>query len=283
MESSSGRIISSYSELELLATLNGCGVAEYASQNHDRFVNLYAYAAKKNTIWGILRPDGTFGFFGPDGNPRGAPHIKACLGTKIGSLVKILRCDHVTIPDCYTSIGDYAFHCCSGLKSVTIPDSVTSIGDCAFDTCRDLTSVTIPDSVTYIGESAFECCSGLTSTTIGNGVTSIGAKAFYGCSGLMSVAIPVGVTSIESYAFSYCSALKSVTMPDSVTSIGDCVFSGCSRLTNVTIPDSVTNIGECAFYGCRRNIRLRFAGKTMKQVMGMANFPWAAKPDSITT
>ena len=36
-------------------------------------------------------------------------------------------CD-VTIPDCVTSIGNYAFYYCLGLTSVTIPDSVTSTG-----------------------------------------------------------------------------------------------------------------------------------------------------------
>ena len=35
----------------------------------------------------------------------------------------------VIIPDSVTSIGDWAFFCCSSLTSVTIPDSVTSIGD----------------------------------------------------------------------------------------------------------------------------------------------------------
>ena len=34
-----------------------------------------------------------------------------------------------------TSIGNYAFHECSGLTSVTIPNSVTSIGDRAFSGC----------------------------------------------------------------------------------------------------------------------------------------------------
>ena len=45
------------------------------------------------------------------------------------------------IPDCVTSICDYAFYNCSGLTSIIIPDSVTSIGDCAFCNCTSLTLV----------------------------------------------------------------------------------------------------------------------------------------------
>ena len=40
-----------------------------------------------------------------------------------------------------TSIGEGAFHGCSGLTSVTIGNSVTSIGDYAFSYCSGLTSI----------------------------------------------------------------------------------------------------------------------------------------------
>lgn len=76
-------------------------------------------------------------------------------------------CDYtsMTIPDYVTSIGDAAFHACSGLTSVTIGSVVTSIGDYAFSGCTGLTSVTIPDAVTSIGSGAFTCCDVLTSIT----------------------------------------------------------------------------------------------------------------------
>ncbi len=67
----------------------------------------------------------------------------------------------MTIPSGVTSIGDWAFRGCSGLKSVTIPLGVTSIGDNAFSDCSGLTSVTIPSSVTSIGRGAFSGCRGL--------------------------------------------------------------------------------------------------------------------------
>ena len=182
-----------------------------------------------------------------------------------------------------TSIGNRAFHGCSGLTSVTIPNSVTSIGEYAFYYCSGLTSVTIPNSVTSIGYNAFYYCSGLTSVTIPNSVTSIGSSAFSCCSGLTSVTvdknngtydsrdncnaiietstnkliigcnntiIPNSVTAISEYAFFRCSGLTSVTIPNSVTSIGDGAFCDCTGLTFVSIPNSVTSIGYNTFYYC---------------------------------
>jgi hypothetical protein len=94
---------------------------------------------------------------------------------------------HCTIPDGVTSIGNFAFANCFGLKSITIPDGVTSIEDYAFAYCVGLQSITIPDSVTSIGDRAFACCVRLTSVTIPDSVTSIGDCAFSGCAGLKSV------------------------------------------------------------------------------------------------
>ena len=84
----------------------------------------------------------------------------------------------VVIGSGVTSIGNYAFFCCSGLTSVTIPASVTSIGECAFGG-SGLTCVTIPASVTSIGESAFFFCGQLTSVLV-NATTppTLGEYAF---------------------------------------------------------------------------------------------------------
>ena len=157
---------------------------------------------------------------------------------------------NVVIPDGVTSIGDWAFFCCSGLTSVTIPNSVRSIGDHAFDGCSGLTSVTIPNGVWSVGWGVFCDCSSLTSVTIGNGVSSIGFDMFCDCSNLTSVVIGNGVGSIERAAFSGCSGLSKVTIPSGVTSIEYGAFGRCSGLTSVTIPASVTDIENGAFVSC---------------------------------
>ena len=155
----------------------------------------------------------------------------------------------VIIEDGVTSIGEFAFECCTSLTTITIPNSVTSIGNAAFMDCDSLTSITIPNSVTSIGEYAFEDCFSLKSIKIPNSVTSIGDSAFEYCDSLTSITIPNSVTSIGAYAFNYCDNLMSITIPNSVTSIGDSAFKCCASLTSITIPNSVTSIGEYAF-GC---------------------------------
>ncbi|MDD6526336.1 MAG: leucine-rich repeat protein [Oscillospiraceae bacterium] len=192
---------------------------------------------------------------------------------------------NITIPDGLTSIGDYAFSGCTGLKSITIPNSVISIGKEAFSLCKSLTSVTIPDSVTSIGSSAFSGCTGLKSVTVGKNVKSIGYSAFGDCSNLerinwtavnvsecgrvfeyagtdgagIKVVFGDNVKTIPASTFEFCTGLASVTIPNSVTSIGNSAFSSCTGLKNITIPDSVKKIGSKAFSGC--NTQIRFTGK----------------------
>ena len=167
-----------------------------------------------------------------------------------------------------TSIGERAFHGCSGLTSVTIPNSVTSIERRTFYGCSGLTSVTIPNSVTSIGKEAFFACSGLTSLTIPNSVTSIGEDAFvsvhhieyYGnASGAPWGAIYMNGVIDGDYIYSssshdtligYIGSGGNVTIPNSVTCIGNLAFDNCSGLTSVTIPNSVTSIGDSVFSHC---------------------------------
>ena len=53
-------------------------------------------------------------------------------------------------------IEQYAFDCCTKIKSVTIPDTVVSIGSCAFNECLSLSYITIPASVTEIYSNSFD-------------------------------------------------------------------------------------------------------------------------------
>ena len=73
------------------------------------------------------------------------------------------RLASVEIGNSVTSIGRYAFYCCTGLTTITLPDGLTRINSYAFENCTGLTSITLPSSVESIGIYAFNGCSGLES------------------------------------------------------------------------------------------------------------------------
>lgn len=126
-----------------------------------------------------------------------------------GDVIKTL-----VIPNSVTSIGNFAFECCTGLTEVLIPNSVTSIGYCAFSNCSGLTKVSIPNSVTSIDSYTFSGCAGLTEVLIPNSVTSIGSYAFRGCSGLTELTIPSSVCTISDDAFYKCTSIEELTIED---------------------------------------------------------------------
>ena len=65
----------------------------------------------------------------------------------------------MTIPSGVTSIGDWAFHGCSGLTSLTIPSGVTLIGDKAFYGCSGLISIYVyPENLPELGADIFYRC-----------------------------------------------------------------------------------------------------------------------------
>lgn len=184
----------------------------------------------------------------------GIPYLYSCSANGVSYSGDIVIPEEVTIMNRtrkVTSIGEYAFVCCSGLTSVTLSNSITSIGATAFGACTSLSSVTIPHSVTSLGLEVFRECANLTTVNIGNGVNTIDGYTFYQCSKLYSVMIGDRVKGIGSHAFYQCRSLPSIVIPDSVTYIGEDAFGDCVSLTNINIPDSVASIGKLAFERCK--------------------------------
>lgn len=156
----------------------------------------------------------------------------------------------VVISDGVTSIGDWAFYCCSSLTSADMPQSIKTIGTYAFGYCENLASIDIPSGVETIGEGAFSMCSALTSVKLPDGITVIPKYLFDHCENLYSVTMHGGITAIESSAFAYCSALESMNIPEGVQSIGSSAFAFCTNLRSVEIPKSTVSIGQSTFSSC---------------------------------
>ena len=142
-----------------------------------------------------------------------------------------------------TSIGNYAFSDCWGLRSIEIPNSVTSIGSSAFRDCTGLTSVTINSNA--IASKAYTSSSRLseifgsqvTSYTFGEGVEEIGDYACYNLPNITNLNLPETLTSIGSNAFRGCTGLTSAKIPNAVTTVNSNAFQNCTGLTSVHISD----------------------------------------------
>ena len=147
-------------------------------------------------------------------------------------------------------IGGYAFHGCSGLRSLNLPAGITWIGSHAFEFCSGLTSLNLPDGITEISDRTFNGCSGLTSLNLPDGITKIGDAAFEGCERLTSLNLPAGITSIGYRTFYDCSGLTSLNLPAGITVIDDNAFYGCSGLTSIYVyAEKVPKIGSYVFAG----------------------------------
>ncbi len=181
---------------------------------------------------------------------------------------------NVTISNCVTSIGGYAFSDCAELTSITIPMSVTNIGYDAFYNCVSLTAINVDAANTYYcsvegvlfnkSRTTLIQCSGgkIGSCTIPSIVTNIEDKAFLDCFSLTAINVDAAnayYSSMDGVLFNksgtaliQCPGGKvgSFTIPSSVTNIRDDAFCHCMSLTSITIPLSVTNIGGSGFYNC---------------------------------
>ena len=156
-------------------------------------------------------------------------------------------------------IMDSAFANCSYLHSITIPEYVTSIGDYAFWNCVGLkeiyyNAVALNDldqnKHVFSYESPTWDNNNIT-LTIGRNVTRIPAYLFY--SYHQSHILPITTVIFE--AGSSCK------------SIGDYAFYNGNRMEKIKIPKSVTNIGNYVFEGCF-NLLIQFESNEIPESLG---------------
>lgn len=153
----------------------------------------------------------------------------------------------LVIPEDITSIGDYAFCRCEGLKSVTFHDKMTYLGANSFYSCTGLTNVEIPASIKTINEGAFMRCSNLASVTIPEGIETIGFDAFTH-SGLKTLTLPSTIRDMMQ-SFVSCEQLETLTLTDGITEL-DGSFYYCHALKEVRIPGSIKKLSFQDFMSC---------------------------------
>lgn len=156
----------------------------------------------------------------------------------------------VSMPECITSIGQYACNECGSLETVVLPTNLDDFsGWCIFRNCRNLKNIAIPENVTEIPNGTFINCSSLAAITIPHGVSEIGSNAFSSCRLLEEINIPNGVEAIKVSAFVCCDKLENISLPVSVKQIEVHAFAG-SGLKTIKLFGEVTSIGEYAFADC---------------------------------
>lgn len=196
----------------------------------------------------------------------------------------------LVIPEDVTSIGDYTFSRCDGLKSVTFHDKMTYLGSNSFYSCTGLTNVEIPASIKTINGGAFMRCSNLASVTIPEGIETIGFEAFvhsglktltlpstirdmmqsfYGCEQLETLTLTDGITELDGSFYS-CPALKEVRIPGSIKKLSYQDFNSCNSLETVVFDEGVEEIAGFTSNPKLKNITIP---STVKKIGSLKNNP----------
>lgn len=183
-----------------------------------------------------------------------------------------------------TSVGDYAFYNCTGMRTLTLPGSIEAIGISPFDSCTSLNTLNynIKECTSYLEYSAFKDCN-LTTLYIGSEVTMIPESLFIYSTGLQALyydgtmgewqkieVMPGNETLVIqdkqctdgtitgivasgslgegiSYELTFSGTLVikgDGPMPDGKVDLGDL---SSERVKKITIEEGITHIGESAF------------------------------------
>ena len=106
-----------------------------------------------------------------------------------------------------SSLPRSCFENCSSLTDVDISEcgSLTTLNNYCFSGCTGLKSIIIPKSVNLIMPYCFRYCSSLTEIEIPDGVQELSTYSFYECSNLNTIILPDSIKLISSYALGLAS------------------------------------------------------------------------------
>ena len=195
--------------------------------------------------------------------------------------------DTLIVPKQVTSIDNYAFWGCAGVKHVEIPiehsrpyilDSV-QVEDVRYTACstgimhdrsrdkwgndtlwtlegkslKSLKSVEFTEGVTHIGDYAFAFGAEngmITDLKLPSSLKSIGKYAFSDQKNMsFELILPEGITQLGEYSFYNC-GFTALRLPESLMNYPAGCFEGCISVAEIHFPDAPLNIGETAFKNC---------------------------------
>ena len=143
-----------------------------------------------------------------------------------------------------TVIADNAFDAtvnsdCAKITSVDLGNNITTIGNYAFYLCKGLKEIYFYYKLETIGKNAFYGCTALTSIELPATMKKVDNSAFYGCRSISSLSVESDNLEIGTSAFAACSSLYTIRFFGTVPLVGSTAFynvGSASTPTNVYVP-----------------------------------------------
>lgn len=155
--------------------------------------------------------------------------------------------EKITVTGEITSLPEYAFCGCVGVKSFELSENITKLGRYSFYGCQALKSISL-SKITEIDSYAL-AKTGILTVELPEAITEIREGVFMGCTALTKVKYGSQITKIGKSAFEKCEGLKSISVPNTVEEIGENALAGTS-ITQIEIPSTVTTLGRGVLSGC---------------------------------
>ena len=170
------------------------------------------------------------------------------------------------------------------LKTVTFADGsqVSSIGDYAFVCCTKLTEVNnIPSSLAFLGQAAFAMCEKLTTVDFptSSQLKTLRNYTFWTCYSIKRLALPEGIVEIEGMssgaAMQYMTGLEDLHLPNTLKRVGPHFLCCATSLKTLTIPVSVEYIDGAFLHGCESLESCYILGPAATLVSGSSSNPFS--------
>ena len=176
----------------------------------------------------------------------------------------------VTIGPKVTTLWDYLFVACDGIKEIVMPEGLTTIKTYVFSKCTGLSALTFPGTLTSLGDYSVNQCTNLTDVRFNDGTETLHAgqlcsqnNFLFGDSPLQSLYIGKDIL----YNTAEREGMKGNISPfrnqrqlsdvrfsqaGTVTLVHDNLLWGCIAVPSLKLPESLQTIGASSF----RELRL---------------------------